>query len=262
VVLPITATDDWSALPAPDVVLIAVKTWQVEAVARQLPAVIGAQTRCLTLQNGVEAPGIVADQVGAARTLGGLVRGFFQLDAPGVVHHASVQPTIIFGQLEGSRSPEALALFDCLTAAGIYAECSDDIEAALWAKFLLVTALSGVGAVTREPIGAIRACDLTWGLLRDVMAEIAGVAHACGVDLSDGAVERTVAFVETFPPGATTSMQRDLMAGLPSELDAQTGAVVRLGREVGVAVPLNATIYASLVLQEQRAREAARARQS
>ncbi len=80
--------------------LIAVKTWQVEDVARQLPAVLGARTRCLTLQNGVEAPGIVAEQVGAARTLGGLVRGFFQLDAPGVVHHSSVQPTIIFGRVE------------------------------------------------------------------------------------------------------------------------------------------------------------------
>ena len=89
------------------------------------------------------------------------------------------------------------------------------------------------------------------------MTEIVGVAYAHGVDLPDGVVERTVAFVETFPPDATTSMQRDLMAGLPSELEAQTGAVVRLGREAGAAVPLNATIYASLVLQEQRARAAA-----
>ena len=223
-------------------------------MARQLPAVIGEQTLCLTLQNGVEAPGIVAERVGAARTLGGLVRGFFQIDAPGIVHHASVQPTIIFGHMDGSRPPATLALLDCLTAAGIYAECSNDIEVALWAKFLLVTALSGVGAVTRAPIGAIRACDLTWQLLRDVMTEIAGVAQARGVDLPADTVERTIAFIETFPPDATASMQRDVVAGLPSELEAQTGAVVRLGQAVGAAVPLNATIYASLVLQEQRAR--------
>ena len=114
VVLPVKATDDWTTLPTPDAVLIAVKTWQVEEVAQRLPGVIGVGTRCLTLQNGVEAPGIVAEQVGWARTLGGLVRGFFQLDAPGIVHHFSVQPTIIFGQMDGSRSPEALAL--CSTA--------------------------------------------------------------------------------------------------------------------------------------------------
>ncbi len=171
---------------------------------------------------------------------------------------ASSRPSSSVSWIDRARR-EALALLDCLTAAGIYAECSDDVEAALWAKFLLVTALSGVGAVTRAPIGDIRACDLTWQLLRDVMAEIVAVARARGVDLPAGIVDRSIAFVETFPPDATTSMQRDLMAGLPSELDAQTGAVVRLGREAGAATPLNATLYASLVLQEQRAREAARA---
>ena len=250
----VTATADLTAIGPADYVLIGVKSWQVEAVARQLPALKGPRTRFLTLQNGVEAAPQVATYVGPEQTLGGLVRGFFQLDAPGRVRHVGVQPTIIFGQLDGRRTEPAEQLLHCLTGAGIYAELSDDIEAELWKKFLLVTALSGLGAVSRSTVGEIWAYAPTRHMLRDVMAEIVTVARGRGVKLPADILAGTLAFVETFPPEATTSMQRDIMNGLPSELEAQTGAVVRLGHEAGVATPLNQFIYQSLVLQEQRAR--------
>ena len=251
---PVSATDALAAAGAADYVLIGVKTWQVEEVARQLPALKGDQTRFLTLQNGVEAPQMVAEYVGAAHTLGGLVRGFFELEAPGKVKHAGVQPAIVFGQIDGTRTPEAERLLDALTGAGIYAELSQDIAAALWEKFIIVTSVSGVGAVTRAPIGDIRGYEPTWQMLKAVMHEIAAVAKGRGIVLSDDVLERVVRFVETFPDGATTSMQRDVMNGLPSELEAQTGAVVRLGQEAGVETPLNRFIYDSLYLQEKRAR--------
>lgn len=251
---PVNATDDIPAIGPADYVVIAVKTWQAEAVARHLPALGHVKTRFLTLQNGVEAPGIVGAQVGAERTLGGLVRGFFELEAPGKIRHVGVQPTIIFGQLGGRPTPEAEALLAALHDAGINTELSPDIEAALWEKFLLVTSLSGVGAVTRATIGELRDEPATRRMLRAVMAEIDAVARARGVNLTDDAVERTLAFVETFPPQSTTSMQRDIMNGHPSELEAQTGAVVRLGREVLVATPVSDYLYTSLMLQERRAR--------
>ncbi|MFN8563480.1 MAG: ketopantoate reductase C-terminal domain-containing protein [Anaerolineae bacterium] len=114
--------------------------------------------------------------------------------------------------------------------------------------------MSGVGAVTRSPIGAIRDCDRTRQMLRQVMDEIVSVARARRINLSDDVIERTLKFVQTFPPEATTSMQRDVINGLPSELEAQTGAVVRLGREASVTTPVNQFIYDSLILQEMRAR--------
>jgi len=250
----VQATDDISGIGAADYVLISVKTWQVEDVARQLPALAGAETRFLTLQNGVEAPGSVAAAVGAERTLGGLVRGFFELDAPGIVRHVGVRPTIIFGPIGGAAGMPEHRLFDLLTQAGVYSELADDIQAALWGKFLMVTALSGVGAVTRASIGEFRDYAPTRQMLHDVMREIAQVARARGVALADEIVERTMQFVGSFPHETTTSMHRDILSGRPSELEAQTGAVVRLGREAGVATPINQTIYNSLILQERRAR--------
>ncbi|HEX2907956.1 MAG TPA: ketopantoate reductase C-terminal domain-containing protein, partial [Phototrophicaceae bacterium] len=135
-----------------------------------------------------------------------------------------------------------------------YSELSANIEKALWEKFLLVTSLSGVGTVTRSTIGEIRAYEPTCQMLRQVMEEMVALARGRGLTLAPDVVERTMQFVGTFPNEATTSMQRDLMNGLPSELEAQTGAVVRLGRAVGVSTPVNQFIYDSLILQERRAR--------
>ncbi len=251
VLRPVEATDDLAAARNADYALVSVKAWQVEAVA---PALAGSQTYVLTLQNGVEAPGIVAAQVGEAQTFAGLVRGFFQMEAPGIVRHVGVQPSIIFGQINRERTPEAERLLRSLSVEGVHAELSDDIEAALWEKFLMVTSLSGMGAVTRAPIGDIRDYPPTCEMLRQIMIEIAQVARARGVRLPDDVVDRILQFVESFPHEATTSMQRDLINGLPSELEAQTGAVVRLGREASAATPINQFIYDSLILQEMRAR--------
>ena len=251
---PVQVTDDIGGIGPADAVLISVKTWQVDAIARQLPALAGPETRFLTLQNGVEAPDVVAAAVGPGRTLGGLVRGFFELDAPGVVRHVAVRPTIIFGPTDGPAGAPEQRLLAALTEAGIYAELAGDIQAALWQKFMMVTALGSVGAVTRTSIGVFRAYPPTLAMLHDVMLEIAQVARARGVALPDTTVEQTMQFVTTFPLETTTSMQRDIIGGRPSELEAQTGAVVRLGAQAGVATPVSALIYHSLALQEHRAR--------
>lgn len=254
ITLTVNATDDLSAAGAADYVFIAVKTWHVAEIVPQLIHFSDSHTRFLTLQNGVEAAPMVAEVVGEERTFAGLVRGFFQLDAPGLVNHVGVQPTIIFGTLDGERTPQADTLYNILAQTGIHAELSSDIEAALWEKFLLVTALSGVGAVTRSTVGEIRDYEPTHAMLQETMLEILRVGQGRGVNLSDDIPQKLMQFVSTFPYEATTSMQRDIMNGDPSELEAQTGAVVRLGREVAIPTPLNQMIYNSLILQERRAR--------
>lgn len=247
-------TDDLNSITHADYVLISVKTWQVEGVAQQLNKLTAPHTRFLTLQNGVEAAHIVGEHVGIARTLGGLVRGFFQMEPDGVVRHVGVQPVIVFGQIDGTHSPEAQQLLALFSAADIYAELSPSIEAALWEKFLLVTSLGSVGAVTRASVGEILAEPATAAMLRAVIDEIVAVARARGVALAEDVITRSLAFIDTFPYEATTSMQRDIMQGFPSELEAQTGAVVRLGAAAGIATPTSAFIYHCLMMQERRAR--------
>jgi 2-dehydropantoate 2-reductase len=124
----------------------------------------------------------------------------------------------------------------------------------MWRKFLFIASVSGIGAVTRAPIGVLRQRAETRELLERAMREVRAVAVARGVPLPEAAVAETMAFTDALPADGTTSMQRDIVAGRPSELEAQNGAVVRLGRNAGVETPVHDFIYRSLVPLELRAR--------
>jgi len=133
-------------------------------------------------------------------------------------------------------------------------EIPPDIHVALWDKFLFVVSWGGVGAVTRAPIGVLRGMPETRQILEQAMQEIFNVARAREIALPEDAIGKTLAFMDSLPTGGTTSLQRDIMEGKPSELEAWNGAVVRLGQEVGVTTPLHSFIYHSLLPLELRAR--------
>ena len=116
--------------------------------------------------------------------------------------------------------------------------------------------MSGVGAVSRANVGEVRQSPPTRALLQQVMEEVAAVARQRGVRLAPDIVPRTMAFIDNMPGEGTASMQRDVAAGRPSELEAIIGSVNRLGRAAGVPVPGTEFIYASLLPQERRARSA------
>lgn len=249
------ATDDAAAVGPVDVVLLAVKTWQVKDAAIQLRPMLGEEGAVLTLQNGVEAPDEVAAVCGSERVIPGVCRLMSYVAEPGLIRHAGVTPRVEFGEISGARSPRVQALHEALDGCkGVAAKISDDIRAALWDKFLFIAPFSAVGAVTRHPAGVWRNVPETRALLAAAMREVVALARARGVILPADAVERTLAFTDRLPADATASMQRDLLDGKPSELEAQTGAIVRLAAEAGVTVPANVYLYAALRPGEERAR--------
>jgi 2-dehydropantoate 2-reductase len=139
-------------------------------------------------------------------------------------------------------------------ASGLTVEVPPDIQVALWMKFLFVTAWSGVGAVTRTPLGVWRSLSETRQMAESALKEILSVARARDIALPENAMSTIMNMYDSFPPGITTSMQRDIGEGRRSELDAQIGAVVRFGKEKEVATPLHKFIYDSLLPMELRAR--------
>jgi 2-dehydropantoate 2-reductase len=137
---------------------------------------------------------------------------------------------------------------------GITVEVPADIRIAMWSKFLFIAALGGVGALTRSPIGIFRSEPQSRRLLRQALEEIHAVAERRQIALPADIVDKTLAYIDTLPREGTASMQRDIMEGRPSELEAQVGAVVRSGEMLGVAVPVHRMIYESLLPLEQAAR--------
>jgi 2-dehydropantoate 2-reductase len=254
VVRPVQATDDPAQVGIVDAVLVGVKAWQVTEAAQAMRPLVGPETFVVPLQNGVEAPSQLAAVLGAEHVLGGLCRIVSFVVEPGHVRHAGLEPYVALGELDNHPSKRVEKLREAFTRAGVTAEIPPDIQVATWEKFLFIASFSGVGAVTRAPAGVLRSLPETRQMLEQAMHEILALAWAWEIGLPEETIRQTMALINSLPPGGTASMQRDIMEGRPSELETQSGAVVRLGQEVGVATPLHTFIYHSLLPLEQRAR--------
>ncbi len=254
VVQPVQATDDPAQAGVVDVVLVGVKAWQVAEAAQAMHLLIGRETFVVPLQNGVEAPAQLAAVLGAQHVLGGLCSIISFIAGPGHIRHTGGEPYVAFGELDNRPSERAERLRQAFMKAGVKVEIPPDIQAALWEKLLFIASWGGVGAVTHAPVGVVRQLPETRQMLERAMREIFTVARARKIALSEEAIRKAMALVDSLPPSATASMQRDILAGRPSELASQNGAVVRLGQEVGVASPVHTFIYHSLLPLELRAR--------
>ncbi len=249
------ATDDPAQVGLVDVILVCVKAWQVTEAIQVMRPMIGPKTFVVPLQNGVEAPSQLAAGLGKEHVLGGLCGLITFMVEPGHICHAGTDPFIRFGELDNRPSERVERLRQVFErTSGLTAEIPPDIHVAMWQKFVFVTAFSGVGAVTRAPIGVLRGQPGTRQMLEQTICEIYNVARARKIALPKNVVDKTMEFLDSLPLDGTASMQRDIMNGRPSELEVQNGAVVRLGQEVGVDTPVNNFIYHSLLPMEMRAR--------
>jgi len=252
-VKPALATDDPREVGPVDAVVLAVKTFQLEKAAAQIGPMLGKDTVVLPLQNGVEAREQLAATLGKERVLVGLCGTLSWIAAPGRIRSLGGTHFVRLGEPDNEKSARVQRLHGAFVESGVRAEVPDDVHAALWEKFLFVVPVGGVGAVTRAPIGVTRALPETRNLLQDAMREIADLGRAGGVRLREDIVARALQFMDGLDAAGTSSLQRDLAAGRPSELEAWNGAVVRLGRERGVPTPTHAFLYASLLPQHRAA---------
>lgn len=237
-----------------DAIVLGVRAWQVEEAARAMYPLIGESTIVVPLQNGVEAPFQLLAVIGAEHVLAGTCRITSVLSGPGHIRHTAEEPYVAFGELDNRRSDRIERLREVFVSSGVDGEIPPDIHVVIWRKFILAAGWSGVGAVTRMSIGALRSLPETREMLGQAFSEIFLVARARGVVLPEDIVAESMARVDRMPPDRTSSMQRDLEAGRPSEVDARCGAVVRLGRQAGVPVPLHTFMYHSLLPLELKAR--------
>jgi 2-dehydropantoate 2-reductase len=234
-----------------------VKAWQVSEVAPRLAPLLAPGGVVVPLQNGVEAADQLARALGPDPVAGGVIKVLAWIDGPGAVKHVGPTPVVIMGE-RGARAAAATsrlgALAAALARAGVEARISEDVERDIWEKFLTIEPWGAIAAASRAPIGVLRGLPETRALHQAAMAEVAALARARGVKLAADAVSRTEAFLDAVPPEGTASMQRDIGAGRPSELEDQVGAVRRLGRGSGVPTPVHDALYAVLLPQESAVR--------
>ncbi|HEY8370215.1 MAG TPA: 2-dehydropantoate 2-reductase [Thermodesulfobacteriota bacterium] len=246
---PAEVTDDPATVGPVDLVVFAVKLWGSEAAARQILPMLGPETAVVTFQNGVEANDLLGGIVGRERLVGGVCYIATVIERPGVIRHTGQMARFVMGEFGGGRTKRMEAIEAAFRQAeGLDFEVSADIEAAIWQKFVFLTALAALTAMTRKPIGPLREDPDTRAFFLDLMREVVAVGRARGVRLDPNFADERLAFADTLPAEMKASMAHDLERGNPLEVHWLSGAVVRLGAEVGVPTPANRAAYVALKL--------------
>jgi 2-dehydropantoate 2-reductase len=245
----VSATDDPASIGKADIVIFAVKQYDTESAARLITPLIGADTAAITFQNGLDKDERLRAVLGHRHVMEGAAYiGGAQVASPGVVSHVGKVARIIFGEADGGRSARGERFLAACKNAGIDATLSTEIAKELWGKFVWLSAFSGVSSVLRQPVGAIAADPDTRRLFIDALSETIAAAKAKGIDLGADYLTQQLNFLERVSPETRSSMQMDLEAGRRLELEWLSGAVARIGDELGVPTPIHHFIYAALKL--------------
>ena len=253
IIVDIRATGDPSEVGQVDLVLFTVKTFQNRHVITSLKSLMGPETSVITLQNGVESHEQLSAVLGASNILPGAYWASSHILSPGVISE-DVEARVSFGAVDDTESLRALDIRKVFRDAGIEAELSPDPLRVLWEKFVVLSALSGItSAAQTRPKELLQFPDAR-KMFCDAMEEAIAVGLAKGVDLPASLVRESLKYIDGLPD-FQNSMHSDYEAGRPTELDALSGAVIRLGNQIGVKTPVHGYLYSVLLPHKDGARE-------
>jgi 2-dehydropantoate 2-reductase len=245
-VSPVNATDDPKEVGPVDLILFTTKTYDTDRAAQVIKAMVGKETVVVPLQNGIDAAERIGSYVGREHLVGGVTWLSAAIDAPGVIGQYSQFRRVVLGEFDGKMTARLKKIYETLQTTGITVELSEDILKVLWTKFVFISAASALGSLSRASIGEYRQVPETREVLTEALREVAAVAQAGGVQLEGDLVAKTLEFIDNAAADMKTSMQRDVEAGRPSELESMIGVVPRLGRQTGVPTPIMRLAYAVL----------------
>lgn len=237
---------DANDLPPADVLIFAVKLYDLDSAARAAAAALAPGGLVVGLQNGVDAAERLEAVFEPAQIMVGPVYSAASLDPGGTVRSGGNRNDVAIGNASGAVHPYAWHLVEAWRKAGVEASIAPDIKSTLWTKFLFLATNAALTCLARQPAGVVYHDPLLLDLARRSIAEIAAVGRAEGVRLDDDAEADALAILKSFPPDVVASMRQDLDAGRRLELEGISGTIVRLGRKHGIATPVHDVAYACL----------------
>ena len=261
----VRATNHYPEAGPQDLVVLALKAHQVEAVAQDLHHLLGPDTVIVTMQNGipfwyfhqhggalagtqvnsVDPTGLLSRTIEAQRILGCVVYPASELVAPGVVRHIEGE-RFPLGELDGSTSERVQRIAASFTRAGFKAPVLDNIRAEIWLKLWGNLTFNPISSLSHATLEGICQFPLTRELAANMMKEAQAVAHQLGIEFRVS-LEKRIAGAEKVGQHKT-SMLQDIEAGREPEIDALVGSVVELGRLTGTPTPHIDTTYALVKL--------------
>lgn len=217
--------------------LVLVKSWQTKRAANQLVECLASDGLAVTLQNGLGNRELLIEQLGEERVALGVTTTGATLLGPGRVKAGGE------GTLSLEAHPRIPSLAEALKAAGFKVEMAEDVHSLAWSKLVVNAAINPLTAVLGLPNGELLARPSARALSAELALEVARVAEEKGISLTFGDPVAAAEEVARRTAANHSSMLQDLRRGAPTEIEAICGAVVRAGRESGVAAPLNDTMW-------------------
>ena len=265
VALHVKATNDYAEAGVQDIVVLAMKAHQVEAVIDELPKLLGPQTLIVTMQNGVpfwyfhgvgseldgtvvksvDPDGRIAAAIPAAQIIGCVVYPASELVAPGVVKHIEGD-RFPLGELDGRVTERVQRVAACFVHAGFKSPVLEDIRAEIWLKLWGNLTFNPISALTHATLVDICQFPPTHALAAAMMTEAQTVANKLGISFRVS-IDKRIAGAEKVGKHKT-SMLQDIEAGRAPEIDALVGSVVELGRLTDTPTPHIDTVYALVKL--------------
>ncbi len=230
-----------------DLVIFSVKGHQNPEAVPFIKPLVGSDTTILTIQNGVESADELGQVYGAERVLSGSAYVLSSILSPGVIKQVSPVPKVAFGESNGNRSQRTVAIQKAFSNAGIEADLSDNISKVLWSKLLYNSPANGMASAARLSPRDLMEFPEGAAMFRSGIQEVADVGTAFGVRFGQDDVQGAMDLIAARPMGARGSMQADLEAGRPLELEAIVGSVGRIGRKVNVPTPIFDMLYTLLL---------------
>lgn len=251
--IPIRATTDAAGVSKADIVSVHCKAHNTVEAARSAAPFLGDTGVAVSFQNGIGNEEAIAGILGEERVLGGWTAQGASVEAPGIVRIYNEQPSQI-GEMDGGLSDRAIAIAGAFSRAGLPAEASPDIVAGIWTKLMTNVALSAPSAFTNLPLSGVAAVPELRAVMHQAVDEAAAVARASGIQVDPRATRRMIDRLvgERGTGDNRSSVCVDVLNERQTEIDAINGAIVRLGREAGLATPVNETFCASVKALEAR----------
>jgi 2-dehydropantoate 2-reductase len=252
--LRVDASTELAAARGADLVLFCVKSTDTDAVARELAPLLAPQAAILSLQNGVENAATIARHVSQA-VVPAVVYVATAMGGPGLVRHFG-RGDLVIGALDADarRDPAVDALLHDLAAlfvdAAVKVTISADVMAELWSKLLVNCAYNAISALAQAPYAKLAAQPGIREVQVAIVREVVALARAEGIGLQFEPSLQAMDRIATAMPAQFSSTAQDMARRKPSEIDHLNGFVARRGRELGVDVPINRTLYALVKLVE------------
>jgi 2-dehydropantoate 2-reductase len=246
----VAATDDPSSVGPVDLVIFTVKLFDTDSAAQAMAPLVGAGTRVLTLQNGIDSVAMIRAHCDPATSvLGGVIYLSAVIGAPGVIRTPGGFHGIVADRAQGDAVMAELEQA-ASGLSGLTVKLSDEATQVIWEKFVALASMAGATSLLRARLGAILGNPESRAFQQQLVEEVIVVAQAKGVAMRTGLADEVMGRFAGFPPSTRASMAEDLERGNRLELRWLSGRVHGLGVELGVPTPAHTAVYRGLVLYE------------